>query len=73
MTTKHTPGYAAWLASDDGKAMLQAERLRDLALEMAEALRLVAIDYAGEQPGGDDPRSNAIRAVRGVIARLDRE
>lgn len=43
-----------------------AASFENVAVTIA-ALELVAIDYAGEVPSGDDPRSNAIRAVRAAL------
>ena len=37
--------------------------------ELVAAVRAVAIDYAGETPAGNDPRSTAVRLVRAALER----
>jgi hypothetical protein len=55
-----------------GEVTLEQEaanaRLIAAAPKLLAALRLVAIDYAGETPTGSDPRSRAIRAASAAIA-----
>ena len=41
--------------------------------KMREACEAVEVDYAGESPNGDDPRSTAIVLVREALARARKE
>lgn len=39
--------------------------------ELLAALHACAVDFAGDQPRGDNPHSNAVRAVRATIAKAE--